>query len=118
MSTLKIGPRPSLYNPIRLQVAPPVDDGSYESATQISETPTLDRLTGTERPMRSRILRLEIFVLATLIGFSYFAWRTLKQEDALQQIGLSQDRSLQNLATSIANGNAKVKLLTESVQDV
>jgi hypothetical protein len=118
MSTLKIGPRPSLYSPIRLQVAPPVDDLSYEGATQISETPTLDRLTGTERPMRGRILRLEIFVLATLIGSSYFAWRTLKQEDALQQIGLSQNRSLLNLAISVTNGNAKVNALTKSVEAV
>jgi septal ring factor EnvC (AmiA/AmiB activator) len=74
--------------------------------------------TDLESRSRSRILRLELFVLATMFGFAYFAWISLKHEKTLEIARLSQDRSLQNLAASVASGNTKVDALTRSVEVV
>jgi len=89
-----------------------------EDAWRIPEAPALNRLAEVDRPIHGRVRRLEIIILAAIIGFGYFSARTLKQQDAFQEVRLSQDRSLLNLAVSVANGNAKVNGLTQSVEAV
>jgi hypothetical protein len=56
--------------------------------------------------------------MAAIIGFGFFSVRTLKQQEALREVGMSQNRALLNLAVSIANGNAKVNGLSQSVEAV
>ena len=105
------------YSPIPLRAPFPVEDSRGE-ASQTPDASALDRSTESEPMLGNRLLRLELFVLAAIIGFGYFAWRTLKQENSLQEVSLSQDRSLLNLATSVAKGNVKVNGLTKSIEAV
>jgi hypothetical protein len=112
--------RPSrtvFYSPMPLRREPLVTN-SYDDASQTVEVPALHPLAGDGRPLSGRILRLEIVILAAIIGFGYFASRALKQQDAFQEVSLSQNRSLLNLAVSVANGNVRVNGLTKSVKDV
>lgn len=80
--------------------------------------PALDRSIELEPMLGRRLLRLELFVVAVMISFGYFAWKTLKQEETLRQVSLSQDRSLLNLTASVATGNAKVNGLAKSIEAV
>ena len=118
MSTSKFShPRPVTYSPIGLRAPLPVED-SRGDASQTTEALALDRSTESEPMLGNRLLRLELFLLAAIIGFGYFAWRTLKQESALYEGSLSHDRSLLNLASSVAKGNVKVNGLTKSIEAV
>jgi hypothetical protein len=101
--------------PFRLQTAPSAAAPGLEKAPSSIAT---DRPVEATQPSRNRILRLELLVVLFIVCFGYFAWRTLKQEDTFREVGLSQSRSLLNLATSIADGNTKVDGLTKSVEGV
>jgi len=89
-----------------------------EEARRISKAPVSNRLAEGEGAMHGRVRRIEIVILVAILGFGYFSARTLKQQNVLQEGGLSQNRSLLNLAVSVANGNAKVDGLTRSVEAV
>jgi len=110
-------PRPITYSPIAPRASFRVED-SHEEEIQTPRGPVLDRPTNLESPSGKRILRLELFVVAAIIGFAFFAWRTMKQEDSLQEVSLSQNRSLLNLSVSVATGNAKVTGLAKSIEAV
>jgi len=110
-------PRPTTYSPIPLRAPFPVED-SYADENQTSAAPVSDRPTDLKSLSSSRILRLELFVLAAIIGFAFFAWRTMKREDSLQEVSLSENRSILNLAVSVATGNAKVTALTKSIEAI
>jgi len=103
------------YQPVRLQTAPSAAAQRLETAPS---SIAIDRPVEATQPSRNRILRLELLVGLFIVCFGYFAWRTLKQENAFREVGLSQSRSLLNLAASIADGNAKVNGLTKSVENV
>src|SRR2546423_14116007 len=107
----------STYSPVPLRAPFRVED-SHEEESQTPAGPVLDRPTDLKSRLGSRILRLELFVLAGIIGFAFFAWRTMKQEDSLQEVSLSQNRSLLNLTVSLATGNAKVTGLAKSIEAV
>src|SRR5882757_3587978 len=105
---------PILYGPIRMSDELPVVE-LPEEARRISKAPVSNRLAEGEGAMHGRVRRIEIVILVAILGFSYFSARTLKQQNVLQEDGLSQNRSLLNLAVSVTNGNAKVDGLTRSV---
>jgi len=107
-------PRPITYSPIAPRASFRVED-SYEEESQTPRGPVLDRPTNLKSPSGKRILRLELFVLAAIIGFAFFAWRTMKREDSLHEVSLSQNRSLLNLTVSVATGNTKVTELAKSI---
>ncbi len=93
-------------------------ENSREGGREISEEPVFNRHADLTSLSTSRILRLELFVLIVMSGFGYFAWRTVTQEKMLNEVSLSQDKSLLNLTASVANGSAKVDALTRSVKAV
>ena len=111
MSTFRIAD----YQPVRLQTAHSAAAPRLETA---SSSITTDRPVEATQPSRGRIVRLELLVVVFIVCFGYFAWRTSKQEATLREAGLSQNRSLLNLATLIASGDAKVTALTHSVEVV
>ena len=100
-------------NPLR---APFRVEGSHDDESQTPIRAMLDRPTDLKSPSNRRILRLELFVLAAIIGFAFFAWRTTKQEDSLEEFSLSHNRSLQDLAVSVNTGNTRVTGLAKSIE--
>ena len=118
MPTFKVShPQQAIYSPIPLRAPLPVED-SNEKASQIVEATLLERSNELKSFSRGRLLRLELFVLAGMIGFGYFAWRTLKQESVFHDVSRSQTLSLMNLASSVAKSNATVNGLTKSVEAI
>jgi len=109
--------RPITDSPITPRAPFRVAD-SHGEERQTPPTAVLDRPTDLKSQSSRRILRLELFVLAAIIGFAFFAWRTMKQEDSLEKFSLSQNQSLENLAVSVAAGNEKVTGLAKSIQAV
>ena len=109
--------RPVLYRPICVPGEFPALE-PREEPSWISDVPPLNRLAERDRPASGRILRLEIGILAAIIGFGFLSVRTLTQQEALRNLGMSQERALLNLALSVANGNAKVNGLSQSVESV
>jgi hypothetical protein len=110
-------PRPITHSPNPLRAPFRIED-SHEEESQTPVGAVLDRPTDLKSPSSRRILRLELFVLAAIIGFAFFARRTMTQEDSLEEFSLSQTRSLQNLALSVAAGNTKVTGLAKSIEAV
>jgi hypothetical protein len=93
-------------------------ENSREGGNETSLAPVFNRTSDLKSLLTSRILRLELFVLIVMSGFGYFAWRTVTQEKMLNEVSLSQDKSLLNLTASVANGNVKVDALTHSMEAV
>jgi hypothetical protein len=118
MFTFKIRhSHPAIYTATSMQ-APVAIENSLEGGRETSEAPVFNPPTDLNSLSTSRILRLELFVLVVMSSFGYFAWRTVTQEKMLNEVSLSQDKSLLNLTASVANGNAKVNALTHSVEAV
>ena len=69
-------------------------------------------------PSRARLLGLEIVIIATILCFGYFAWRTMRQQETLQQEGLSQSQSLVVLTDTISKSDKRLNELTSAVQDI
>jgi hypothetical protein len=103
------------HQPVRLQTATSSAAPRLETAPSSIAT---DRPVEATHPSRNRILRLELLVVLLIVCSGYFAWRTTKQEDTFREVGISQNRSLLNLAASIADGTTKVNGLTKSVEVV
>lgn len=66
--------------------------------------------------IRSRVLRLELAVVTTLIAFGYLAWQTLGQEGALQEAAANQSRSIATLADTVARQDREIAGLNGSVE--
>jgi peptidoglycan hydrolase CwlO-like protein len=68
--------------------------------------------------MHSRILRLEVLALGAIVGFSYFAWQTVQEQQTLRAITLSQSQSIDTLASSIREQGENLESMTSSVQTI
>jgi hypothetical protein len=88
------------------------DDETEASTALVLYRPVLEELL---RPARNRLLRLELVFLVTLIGFGYFAWKTLAREQVAGETNLLQNRSLLSLTASIGDEQAQLHKLTRSL---
>lgn len=102
-------------HPITARKSPPSD--VRDEVRETTEGPIPSVSVAPERSLGGRLLRLELFLSIAIIGFSFFSWTILKRQNTLQQVSLSQNRSLQDLSTYVAGTDAKIAGLMTSVHE-
>jgi septal ring factor EnvC (AmiA/AmiB activator) len=63
----------------------------------------------------NRILRLELLLATSVIGFGCFAWQTIAQESVLSQASAEQSRSIAALGEAVTKQTVRTAALSEEV---
>lgn len=80
-------------------------------------TAIVDAMFAVGRKLASnRILKLELLVATTIVGFVSFAWQTLSHESALQEASANHSRSIAQLTKAVASQDAKIASLNQSIE--
>ncbi len=69
-----------------------------------------------EQPMRHRLLRVELLVIASIACFGYLAWRTIGQERAFQETLSKQNQTSRLLSDAISHQAKMVAEVGQSIQ--
>lgn len=105
---------PNFDRPLRIPPASP-DESPLKETTE-SGLAAIQPIAA-ERPIRHRLRRLELLVIASIVCFGYFVWRTHTQGRAFEETAVKQHQAVGDLAASIARQDEMVANVSKSVQD-
>jgi hypothetical protein len=112
MSTPRLVPHGIKLNPSP-SAPPPID--SYAPFRPKPASPEQPIAAG--RPIRGRLRRLELLVVAAMLSFGYFAWRTRGQQQLFQESVAIQGQQVTKLAAAISRQDEMVGQVSQSFKE-